>query len=470
MTSSRPNLLQRTDRFDLGMIIFVAILVLFIGVVVIRGDQVGLGVDAYGPIDSASAHATIHLQFNEPVDLAEVQKAFSIQPSIKGSWSASGTEVTFHPGETLPVPQEYSVSVAAGLSGADHRSLENPLIWHFKIRAPRVVYLSPASGKVQNLFMADPASDAPAKQLTHSAMGIASYDVSPDGEQLVYSEITQVKDLSYFATQLVVMNLSTGETRLTYDCKAMCTDLTWRPDGSMFAFQRAEFNLATGVGAGAARVWLFNISSGSARPFFSEDQRITFTPRWSPDGSRLAVVNSETASLIIRDIASSKDTVYPCDLWTLGTFSPNGRWLYFTRLDAVGADSATAVHVVLLDLSADPLTQQDIVPDTTEVSDEEAIWLPDSTGLIIARQPPARYNPRESALVEFDIASGTTKTLIPSDTNTRHGLTISPLGDSFVFETTPVSLPAPSDTWRYSLKDNTSARISQNATRPGWLP
>src|SRR5260370_30786555 len=115
-----------------------------------------------------------------------------------------------------------------------------------------------------------------------------------------------MRDLSYFATQLVVVNVLTCETRLSCACKAMCTDLAWRPDGSMFAFQRAEFNLATGVGAGAARVWLFNISSGSARPFFTEDQRITFTPRWSPDGSRLVVINSETASLIIRDIASSK--------------------------------------------------------------------------------------------------------------------------------------------------------------------
>src|SRR5258708_15616172 len=53
------------DRFDKVMAAVVGILVLAIGFVVLRGDQLGIGVQSFGPTDSASSRALVPLTLDQ---------------------------------------------------------------------------------------------------------------------------------------------------------------------------------------------------------------------------------------------------------------------------------------------------------------------------------------------------------------------------------------------------------------------
>src|SRR5258706_4028995 len=132
---------QLRSRFDQFMGTAIVILLVLIGVVIWRGDQIGLGVNDYGPVGLAGAHSNIHIRFNEPVDADAVAQRFTTQPAVGGKWSVSGNEVIFHPAQPFTVNQDYSLTLKAGLAGTDQRPLKAPINCQFRVRHPRSAYL-----------------------------------------------------------------------------------------------------------------------------------------------------------------------------------------------------------------------------------------------------------------------------------------------------------------------------------------
>jgi Tol biopolymer transport system component len=465
-----PN--RRMDRFDQGMVATIAALLAAMVVVVARGDQVGLQVQEFGPVDLASSHAVLRMVFNEAVDPASIERQFVIQPDVPGTLSVDGQHVTFRPDPLLPLGQEYSVSIKAGLSGTSRRLLRNDVKWRFVVRPPHLLYLAPAAELGKNLFVVDPSALDRPRQLTRSAHGVLSYAVSSDGNQVVYSEIEKLGEQGYHVTRLMAVNVSTGYTRLVYGCNALCTDLTWQPYGNMIAFQRAELNLATGVGAGVPRVWLFDMSTNAARPLFQDNQRVSVMPRWSPDGLRLAVYSDNQDGIVIRDVSNARETAIAIDFfWDLGVFSPDGKHISYMQIGVVGAD-VTVLHVKFLDLTTQPYNIRDVVPDSEEVNDPEGVWTPDSKGLIIPRQLAVNENPRVSNIVRLDLRTKSSHLLVPDDGYTQRLLAISPVGDLLAFQRVTLDdvYSEHPQLWLYSLNMGDLKFVAQDATFPGWLP
>ncbi|MCR5881035.1 S9 family peptidase [Phenylobacterium sp. J367] len=106
------------------------------------------------------------------------------------------------------------------------------------------------------------------------------------------------------------------------------------PDGRSIAYVRTTYDIMTD--AGRRSIWLVDAQSGGQSPLVSEDSS-SFTPRWSPDGSRLAYVMATPGGapqLYVHWIASGRSAKVatleqaPNDI----AWSPDGRTLGFSML------------------------------------------------------------------------------------------------------------------------------------------
>ncbi len=215
-------------------------------------------------------------------------------------------------------------------------------------------------------------------QLT-SREGIEESPVwSPDGARLAYAaEVDGYR-------QLVVRTIATGEERQLTRVPRDHIQPAWSPDGRRIAFVRARTDrsrlepsdiygwyyengdiwimdadgrndvqvVANAFGpafspdgaslafdapwAGPRRVWVANVRGGNPRQVTSDssDAIVHARPRWSPDGTRLVYrraekTRSDIAVVNLATHAISRLTADP-DLDTDPTWSPDGRYVYFT--------------------------------------------------------------------------------------------------------------------------------------------
>src|SRR5437588_2331309 len=88
---------RRLDRFDVHVVAVILILLLAIAMIVVRGDQVGLDVKTFEPLESASSRSPIQAAFDETVDPASVKSHFTITPNVAGTWTLADKQATFRP-------------------------------------------------------------------------------------------------------------------------------------------------------------------------------------------------------------------------------------------------------------------------------------------------------------------------------------------------------------------------------------
>jgi Tol biopolymer transport system component len=448
------------------MVVAIVLLLAAIGAVIVRGDQVGIAVQSYSPINKASIRASIRVAFDESLVSTSVESNFKIAPAVQGRLSVSQNQVTFRPAEPLTQGQEYTVTLKAGVQSSTGRLLKNDVQWRFRVAPPRVVYLGPVDSIVQNLYLADPSDKQTPQPLTTSKEGVIGYDVSPDGSRIVYAQLE-----AHGPANLYVWDMASGTSQLLYECKdAACSGPVWRPDGGAVAFEKVELNSGTGMPPGAPRVWVYDVASNTAKPLFGDNQQLGFMPRWSPDGRRLAVFNVNAGGIVIHDFTSGQDSVIPTVGNEVGAFSPDGRWLYFPKIVSI-TNSQYATHIVLADISAQPYVQHDLIPDSDPSDDVEAAWLPDSKAMIVARRLPHAQGTAPTQLYEIDIASQKATPLVVDPAYSQSNISVNPTGDTLLFQRFPLGKPgARPELWTVNLKTKVLQMVAPNGSAPGWLP
>ncbi len=459
---------SRFDRLDLGVGLTILALLGAILLTLLRGDHVGISVRRFLPQGLASSQTVIQIAFDEPLDPRSVEGKLSLTPEAAGALSVVGNQLEWRPNSPLQQGQVYTVRLEAGVRAQSGRLLLEAHAWQFRVRAPQVVFMAPVDQPVQNLFLIDPNQpDAQPQQLTFSELGVLSYDVLPDGSRIVYSELGELR-----TAHLRLYDLRTNSALTLLECRtAACTTPAWRPDGNMVAFERSELNLDTGAGPGAPRIWLVDVNTGISRPLFADNQRLGYSPRWSPDGAILASYDANVGGIVLFDFENNRERLIRTPQGEVGQFSPDGRWLFFPKIIQLAGTTRYVAHFVLVDVQSELLVQRDLIPDSDPNNDVELAWLPDSRRLIATRRPPEITTMQGAQLHLIDLETGAATPLVTDSDYSSGQVAVSPSGEQLAFQRFALGQSgARPQIWFYDLNTSELRLLVNNATLPRWLP
>jgi len=457
------------DRFDRAVLMAAFVLLGLLGLTLLHGDQVGLGLLRYSPLASGSSRTIIQVVFEEEIDPTSARDSLQIAPGLRGVTSVQSNRLEFQPAEPLAASTSYTITLKPGFTAKSGRAFKQAFSWQFLVRQPSLVYLGPTDQVVQNLFAVAPQNPQAPRALTRSEAGIIGYSISEDGSKIVYSELAFSETRAYGSSRLFLLDVASGASRLLYDCNAACTNLSLRPDSSLLAFQRVDFNDTVGAAPTAPRVWLLDLTNGSVRPLFKDNQRLAYQPRWSPDGTVLGVYDPVDGQIVLVNPATNQERIILAKDSETGLFSPDGQWLAYPRL--IIQNNLAAVRITLADLATQPPTARMLLTPDAPLTEAEAVWMTDSKSLIVARQPTSRQLNTGSSIYQVDLSSAQAKLLIPDGGYAQKSLRLSPTGEYLLFERVQLNDPvARPQLWLYHLVTGELKLVAEKVAFASWLP
>ena len=224
----------------------------------------------------------------------------------------------------------------------------------------------------------------------------SSISWSPDGERMAYAADTPG------GTAIFIADLAGGATRIT-DPSLKGVDPAWSPDGSTIVFVSSETTTLHVVAP-----------DGSKEHELASLKQIVLWPDWSPDGALIAVSAAPDEHLDVFTVTADGRTVTnishdPSDEFS-PSWSPDGRRLAWARAPA---DESARAYVVVSDRAGTRVvelrTPADLAPP---------VWSPDGTRLYsyVSDDSGAFYQ-----LLVLDPEGEAPAVRIPADGNVGNG-------------------------------------------------
>lgn len=193
-----------------------------------------------------------------------------------------------------------------------------------------------------------PVEEGDIRQITEGAARDRNVGYSPDGKSLAF-----VSDLSGREEIYVVSVDGAGEAQKLTDIDALKGGYNWSPDSKEIAFTSSDNKLRK-----------LTVASKQVAILDSSNYGNISTPVWSPDGKWLAYSKSDvsrTSDIYVLD-ATAQDkephkVTFDSNNDINPRFAPDGRKLFFQRIEASGGATPNSVQiysVVLEHLDRDP--------------------------------------------------------------------------------------------------------------------
>lgn len=345
-------------------------------------------------------------------------------------------------------------------------------------QSPRVAYLYPAFGGVQNVWMTDVDTPDNERQLTDSEFGIYDFDVSPDGRWLAFAE----KNTDSIA-RIRLLDIPNSRVIELVDCvqlNAHCTTPAFSPDGTKLAYQRSE---SLNGRYGLSRIWLVDLTNPSYEtvPLIADTQVVGHTPIWSQDNNTLAFYSSDTTQpgILIFDFVARTDNevqlrFIPSTHGSMGTVSPNGQEIIFPEIVRRGDQLFTHLRIAdLLDKEFAAFTDPEGPTD-----DVTARWSPNGQTVAIARRYTDDRWTMGHQLYLLDASSENGEMITPIAYNENYNTSYfrwNTDGSRLVMQRFPLknedgspNRSATPEIWVYDLTSETLTQVLENAFIPQW--
>ncbi|MCW5876906.1 MAG: hypothetical protein KIS85_08490 [Anaerolineales bacterium] len=319
--------MSRFSPLDLAVASLSVVLLAALGLVLWRGDQVGVSILGFAPAERglAAASAPVWIAFGDAMDTQSVESRLTIEPKVEGKLIWRGNVIYFLPQQSLTPGETYILRLAAGAQTEFGHLLAEDLTWSFGVREAGVVFLRDTGGHAE-LWALHSLGGSP-RQLTETD-GVFDFAVSVDGEQILYSLFNNLSGID-----LWLVDREGRSNRLLLDCGAdRCYAADWSVDGRI-AYSRAPGPLNPGEGYGAPRTWLLDPNTGETVRLHADTQKIGYGPSWSPDAGRLAYFDGVQSRIVVVDMLSGQETHLPSRVGVVGSWTwDGGQMLYYDTL------------------------------------------------------------------------------------------------------------------------------------------
>jgi Tol biopolymer transport system component len=247
----------------------------------------------------------------------------------------------------------------------------------------------------------------------------------------------------------------------------------------MVAYHRIDLNTGiSGLGVSPTRVWVVDLTATpyTNRPLFTDNQILGFSPQWSADGRRIAIYDSNSHSVYIRDFTDDSTKVVPLgNTGSDAALSPDGNQISFARLMIDDQTNEFQFDLHLADVETDEV--RDVFGPEEPVDDRESAWNPDGRHLVIARRYTDDRTTRARQVFLLDTDTGTTEELVFDERYFNGFFSWDPQGNQLAIYRFPEltatgesnSMGRP-EVWTYALSAGELTQIAENAYMPQWVP
>ncbi len=466
--------------FDRIVLIVLMGLVSAIVAIIASGDRVGIRLIYFSPTDEAHSTDSLVIRFSEPMNHDSVVQHLHVEPPIQGNFTWNGLTMVFRPSPSLLPGIAYTVRLTHGAKSLTNRETLSDFEFSFRVRSSRLAYLAPADGKTPvNIWMADVDNPSRAQQLTFSQSGIISFDVSPDGSRIAFSE-KHSRGLS----DIWLLDLATKRLQQLTNCSdSACSMPIWKPDGTAIAYARSfinadlngSFNVGAGFRGGLPRVWLADLTANAARPLFADSQIIGQPLGWSNDGNRIAFFDLNSGDTSVYDFTENRTVVIANPYGSPGSLSPNGKQVVFAKFIQVGQTRAVQLHLQIEDLATEQIHDFSNAA-TGQLSDSNPIWHPDGQSILFTRKYLDNREAQGAQIYLLNLQDGSFKPLIADPQYTTNSLIWDAAGEQLLLLRFKIASlngqppKTPPEIWSYHRTTGKLTQMKTNAFFPRWIP
>jgi Tol biopolymer transport system component len=477
------------------------IIIVLTGLVLWRGDQVGLAVTAFTPAAGSTAtsiRSPITLQFDDTLATVDGVRVVAVPP-LSGTVSSRGNTLVFTPAAPLSPATTYTLTLEGTLQGRQGHALRSPPAWSFTTAAMQLLFTdverNPATQTATNQLFAVPAVFAPQppgglparSRLTDTPYGVWDSALSPDGSTIIFSSLSDGGN-----SDLWITTPGSARSTLLLACpEAFCSTVSFAPDGTLIAFSQRNASQFGASSVSPPRLYLLELATGASYPVFSDSQKLGFDARWSRDGQWLAYLSSDRGGLGVYNLLNGEERFYSTPTGESGVWSPVENRLLFTELRQLTGtvsstegstvsntvsntvDAATPLYVVHIN-SVNPVTgeQINLSGEQAPVEDSSPAFSPDGAWIAFRR------------MVQNEEGGGRSKQLwlMPSDGGDARPLTNdptidfgppawSPDGRYLLFHRFPLRGPEiVISVWMMDVATGEMWQVATPGQRPQWLP
>ena len=460
LTSSR----RRGEPFDLAVGGVVLLLLLLVGLLLWRGDQVGLRVTSTLPPAGATAvpgGSGIRLTFAETVDRDSVPDV-TITPAVRVSRRWEGDTLVLTPWVPLQPETSYTVTLPRGAVSRQGRVMNRTLRWSFTTRAPQIVFISWDDENRDQLTVAD-QDGANARRLTDEPYGLIDFAPSPDGTRIAYAALR-----ADGGADLWQVPAGGGTPRLLLDCAAAipgasCNTPLWQPGSNRLLYERRNF-LQEGAPPGPPRLYWLDVTSGATAPVFEDTQWLSLGASFSPDGRWLSYISPQETGVRIFNLDSGENLFFATPTGQQAWWSPAGDRVVLTDMQL--RENGFAMHLFAVELATG---QYRDLSGNLDVEDGPPAWSPVDGTIAFGRKASRTAMGKQIWLISPD---GSENWQLTQDANVHHGaLSWHPDGRTLLFQryeiTTPGAVP---QIWVLDVDSGDSRMIAPEGLLPAWLP
>lgn len=459
------------NSFDRRIWILLAGLAGLLLLIVAAGSLVGLPAPALVPESGlVSPRGPLELAFSQAVraeSLNDRLRVINAQgEALPGRLDVSGAQVRFWPDQAFLSDQTYTLRLEAGVQGQSGLLLRDARSWPVRARPVEVIYMtSTGAPDLWAVLLGDGNGNTPAaRQLTFTEGRVYDYDVSPDGNQIIYAVYNEQGGIDLWR-----IGRAGGVPEVLLPCQAdLCFNPAIAPDGQQLAYSRRQAGANNSQPAGLPHLWLLTLANLSTNVLTPDPNVAGFQPVWSPDSRYLAFGDASNGAAYVYDRQSEDLFSQPASLNGPLRWFPDSRRLFVSIIEGGGSDARPFVQVFALHVDTQAM-ELVLGADLHQKDYSIPEWSPDGEWLAVALRR-VDSGPGKG-LWKMRLDGSQSEVISPGEIYTNGAYSWDPHSRQLVFQRLELgssrSLP---QIMVWSMHQPEPVLIAEDAVLPRWLP